>query len=74
MKDTKIRLQTFQDKDTILLFETIIRGGIGIVLVDRYVESDGNKKISFIEANNLYASVMIQSLPFNKTKLKKLLK
>ena len=71
MKDTKLRLQIFQDEDTILLFENRIRGGISSVLGDRYVISDDKKVIFFIDANNLCASVMTQSLHFDEIKFDK---
>ena len=54
MKDTIIKLQTLQDKDMILLIKNIIRGGISSVMGDRYVKSDENKKILYVDANNLY--------------------
>ena len=66
MKDTKLRLQIFQDEDTILLFENRIRGGISSILGDRYVISDDKKVIFFIDANNLCATVLIQSLHFDE--------
>ena len=40
LKFTGINLQTFQDKDMVLLLENNIRGGISSVMGDRYVESD----------------------------------
>ena len=43
MKYTKVKLQTLQDKDTILLLEKSIRGCISSVMGDRYVQSDDNK-------------------------------
>ena len=53
LKYTGINLQTLQDKDMILLLENNIRGGISSVMGDRYVKSDENKKILYIDANNL---------------------
>ena len=50
LKYTNIRLQTLQDKDMILLLENNIRGGISSVMGDRYVRSDDNKKILYIDA------------------------
>ena len=55
---TDIKLQTLQDKDLILLIENNIRGGISSVLVDRYVKSDENKKILYMDATNLYGHSM----------------
>ena len=54
LKYTNIKLQTLQDKDMILLLENNIRGGISSVMGDRYVKSNDNKKILYIDANNLY--------------------
>ena len=54
LKNTNIKLQTLQDKDMILLIENNIRGGISVCMGDRYVKSDENKKILYIDANNLY--------------------
>ena len=53
LKYTEINLQTLQDKDMILLIENIIRGGISSVMGDGYIKSDENKKILYIDANNL---------------------
>ena len=58
MKQTDIKLQTLQDKDKILLLENEIRGGISSVMGDRFVKSDENKKIVYVDANNLYGWAM----------------
>ena len=68
LKYTGINLQTLQDKDMILLLENNIRGGIGSVMGDRYVKSDDNKKILYIDANNLYDHSMSQPLPYDEIK------
>ena len=68
LKNTGINLQTLQDKDTILLLENNIRGGISSVMGDRYVKSDDNKKILYIDENNLYGHSMSQPLPYDKIK------
>ena len=79
LKYTNIKLQTLQDKDLILLLENNIRGGISSVMGDRYVKSDDNKKILYIDANNLYGWAMSQYLPYddikfdNKVKLEDIL-
>ena len=65
---TGINLQTLQDKDMILLLENDIRGGISSVMGDRYVQSDKNKKILYVDANNLYGHSMSQPLPFDELK------
>ena len=66
LKYTGINLQTLQDKDMILLLENNIRGGISSVMGDRYVTSDKNKKILYIDANNLYGHSMSQFLPYEE--------
>ena len=68
LKYTGINLQTLQDKDMILLSEKITRGGISSVMGDRYIKSDENKKILYIDANNLYGHSMSQPLPFDEIK------
>ena len=50
----------------ILLLENIIRGGVSSVRVDRYVKSNGNKKIMYIDANNLYGHSVSQPLPYDE--------
>ena len=68
LKYTGINLQTLQDKDMILLLENNIRGGISSVMGDRYVKSDDNKKILYIDANNLYGHSMSQYLLYDEIK------
>ena len=69
MKYTDINLQTLQDKDLILLIENNIRGGISSVMGDRYVKSDENKKISYMDATNLYGHSMSQFLPYDEIEM-----
>ena len=71
LKYTEINLQTLQDKNMILLLENNIRGGISSLMGDRYVRSDENKKILYIDANNLYGHSMSQPLPFDEIKFDK---
>ena len=68
LKYTGINLQTLQDKDMILLLENNIRGGISSVMGDRYIKSDENKKILYIDANNLYGHSMSEPLPYDGIK------
>ena len=68
LKYTGINLQTLQEKDMILLLENNIRGGISSVMGNRYIKSDKNKKILFIDANNLYGHSMSQYLPYDEIK------
>ena len=66
---TDIKLQTLQEKDLILLIENNIRGGISSVMGDRYVKSDENKKILYMDATNLYGHSMSQMLPYDETEM-----
>ena len=68
LKYTGINLQTLEDKDMILLLENNIRGGISSVMGDRYIKSDKNKEILYIDANNLYGHSMSQYLPYDEIK------
>ena len=68
LKYTGINLQTLQDKDMILLLENNIRGGISSVMGDRYIEPDDNKKILYIDANNLCGHSMSEPLPYDEIK------
>ena len=68
LKHTNIKLQTMQDENMILLIENNIRGGISSVMGDRYVKSDANTKVLYIDANNLYGWAMCQSLPYDEIK------
>ena len=68
LKHTDIRLQTLQDKDMILLLENGIRGGISGVMGDRYIKSDENTNIIYVDANNLYGFAMSQALPYDNIK------
>ena len=52
----------------VLLLENILRGGISSVISKRYVKSDDNKKILYINANNLYGHSMSQPLPYDEIK------
>ena len=69
LKYTGINLQTLQNKEMILLLENNIRGGVSSVCGIRYVTSDDNKKILYIDANNLYGHSMSQPLPYDEIKI-----
>ena len=62
LKYTDIKLETLPDKDLILLLKSNIRGGILSVMGDRYVKSDDNKKIIYMDATNFYGHSMSQML------------
>ena len=68
---TNKKLQTLQDKDMILLKEDNIRGGISSVMCDRYVKSDENKKILYLDVTNLYGHSMSKMLPYDEMKFEK---
>ena len=72
LKLTNIELDYIKCKELLLLLENNIRGGISSVMGDRHVQSDENKQILYIDANNLYGWAMSQYLPtgdFKKIKL-----
>ena len=69
LKYTGINLQTLQDKDLILTFEKNIRGGISSIMGDRYVKSNENKKILYMDATNLYGHSMSQFLPYDEIEM-----
>ena len=71
LKQTEIILKTLQDKDMILLIENNISGGIGSIMGNRYVKSDENKKILYVDDNNLYGYSMSQPLPYDEIKFVK---
>ena len=68
LKYTGMNLPTLQGKDMILLLENIIRAGISSVMADRYIQSDENKKILYVDANNLYGHSKSQPLTFDELK------
>ena len=63
LKNTGNNLQTLQDKDLILNLEKNIRCGISSVMGFRYVKSDENRRISYMDSTNLNGHSMIQPLP-----------
>ena len=66
MKNTDNKLQTFQDKDLILLLENNVRGGISSVMGDRYAISDEKIKLIYMDATNIYGHSMSQMLPYDE--------
>ena len=69
LKYTGINLQTLQDKDLILTLENNIRGGISSVMGERYVKSDDDKKILYMDATNLFGHSMSQPLPYDEIEM-----
>ena len=63
LKLTNIKLDFIKDKELLILLENNIRGGISSVMGDRHVQSDENKQILYIDANNLNGWAMSQYLP-----------
>ena len=43
------------------------------VMGDRYVKTDGNEKILYADADNLYVHSMSQPLPYDETNFDKML-
>ena len=68
LKLTDVKLDFIKDKEFLLLLENNIRGGISSVMGDRHVQSDENKQILYIDANNLYGWAMSQYLPTGEFK------
>ena len=68
MKYSDIKLKTLQDKVLVLLLENDIRGGISLVMSRRYIKSDENKKILYIDASNLYGWAMSEYLAYDEFK------
>ena len=68
MKYTDIKFRTLRDKNLILLFQNNIRAGISSLVGDRYVKSDGNKKILHVNASILYQWAMSEHLLHDETK------
>ena len=52
----------------ILLLENNIRGGVSSIMGSRYVKSDEDKKILYVDANNLYGWAMSEYLPYDEIK------
>ena len=71
LNNTGINFQILQDKDMILALEKNMSGGISAVCGDRYVKSDENKKILYVDANNLYGHSMSKPLPYDEIKFDK---
>ena len=64
LKLINIKLDFIKDKDLLLLLlENNIRGGISSVMGPRYIESDHNTKLLYLDANNLYGWAMSQYFP-----------
>ena len=74
MKYTDIKLQILQGKDLIFTFDNNIRGGVSSVMGDRYVKSDENEKIMYIDAINLYGWAMSEYLPYDEKKFDRIVK
>ena len=63
LKLTNIKLDYVKCKQLLLLLENNIRGGISSVMGNRHLQSDKNKQILYIDANNLFGWAMSQYLP-----------
>ena len=72
LKLTNIKLDFIKDKQLLLLLGNNIRGGISSVMGPRYIESNENTKLLYIDANNFFGWAMSQYLPtgdFKKMRL-----
>ena len=69
LKYTGINLQTLQYKGLISTLENNIRGGISSIMGDKYVKSDENNRIIYMDATNLYGHSMIQPLPYDEIEI-----
>ena len=69
LKYTGTNLQTLQDRYLILILEVNICGGICLVMGDRYVKSDENKEIIYMDATNIYGHSMCQPLPYDEIEM-----
>ena len=58
----------------ITLLANKIRGCISSIMGDRYVESDENKKILYVEANNLFGWATSEYLPCDEFKFGRIVK
>ena len=63
LKNTKAETELIKDVDLFQMFENGIRGGLSAVFGDRYIESDNNHKILYIDQKILYGYAMSQHLP-----------
>ena len=66
---TDNKLKTLQDEDIILLLGNSFKGGINSAMVDRYVKSDKNKSIQYIDASNIYGHALSQPLLYVEIEL-----
>ena len=66
LKYTDIKLQALQDKDLILFQEKNISGGLSAVMGDRYVKTDENEKIIFMDPIDIYGHSTSQILHFDE--------
>ena len=69
LKYTDIKLQTLQNKDLLLLLENNLRGGISSVMGDRFVKSDDNKKIIYMDDTNLYGYSVSETIPYDEIEM-----
>ena len=67
IEKSDVILQTLHYKDMFLLLENNFRGDISSVMGDRYVVSDDNKTMKFIDADNICGHSMV--LPYVKLSL-----
>ena len=66
LKLSKVELNTIQDEQILKDFISAMRGGICGVMGDRYIrsQSQSQRSIWYIDANNLYGYALMQKLPY----------
>ena len=66
LKLSNVELDTIQDEQILKDFISAMRGGICGVMGDRYIgsQSQSQKSIWYIDANNLYGYALMQKLPY----------
>ena len=69
IKDTDVKLQTLQDEELILTLQNVSRSGVSSFMGDRYLKSDVNKKIFYIDSKNIYGWAMKESLSYDEIEM-----
>ena len=77
LMSSSVTLDTLKDKQMLDDFDEAKRGGICVIMGDRYINTNGNdngngngngKTIWYIDANNLYGYAIRQKLPYKDFK------
>ena len=65
LKYTDIKLQTLQNNELILSLKNKTLGGKSSVIDDRYLKSEENEKVLYIDAIDFNGWAMSESLPYD---------